>query len=64
MNGILANSDADANLTLSGNAGRPFQESTYFTAIDSINERSVSSKEYGTLEFTPNPLPILSFGVQ
>lgn len=61
MNGILANSDADSNLTLSGNAGRLFHESTYFTAVDSINERATSAKEYGTLEFAPNPIPIISF---
>lgn len=60
-NGILANSDADANLTLRGNAGRPYHKALYFTAADDINVRAPSATEYGTLEFTPTPQPILLY---
>lgn len=61
MNGILGNSDADANLTQRGNAGRHYPSALYFTLPDNINEREVSGIHYGTLEFTPTPQPIILY---
>jgi hypothetical protein len=60
MNNVLANSDHAANLP-NGVAGAPYGQALYFTAKDSINVAANSAKDYGTLEMSPTPKPMIQW---